>query len=85
MCLVDIVHHMWCTGEILQEMGWMVLILIPKGTTDTRGIVLLDTLWKVVELLINTCLCVNLHMQNVLHRLRARRGMGTAIMELNLA
>ena len=35
----------------------MVLILIPKGTTDTRGIGLLETLWKVVEVLINTRLC----------------------------
>ena len=41
MCLVDIVQDMWRTGEIPQDMGWTDLVLIPKGTTITRGIGLL--------------------------------------------
>ena len=60
MCLVDIVQHMWSTGEIPQELGWTVLVLIPKGTTDTRFVGLLETLWKVVEALIDTRLCASL-------------------------
>ena len=84
MCLVDLVHHMWCTGEILQELGWTFLVLIPKGTTDTRGISLLETLWKVVEALIKACLRASLHMHDVLHRFRAGRGTGAAIMELKI-
>ena len=44
ICLVDINQHMWRTGEIPQELGWTVLVLIPKGTTDTWGIGLLETL-----------------------------------------
>ena len=44
MCLVDIVQHIWSTGEIPQELGWNALVLIPKGSTDTRGIGLLETL-----------------------------------------
>ena len=55
MCLVDLLQHMWRTGEIPQELVWMILVLITKETTDTRGIVLLETLWKVVEALIDTC------------------------------
>ena len=47
---------MWHMGETPQELGWEILVLIPKGTTDTRGIGLLDTLWKLVEALIDTCL-----------------------------
>ena len=54
MCLVEIVQHMWRTGEIPQELGWTVLVLIPKGTTYTRDIGLLETLWKVAEALIDT-------------------------------
>ena len=46
---------MWCTGEIPQELGWTGLGLITKGNTYTLGIGLLETLWKVVEALINTC------------------------------
>ena len=47
---------MWRTGDTPQELGWTVLFMIPKGATNTRGIGLLDTMWKVVEALINTCL-----------------------------
>ena len=34
--------------EIPQELGWTVLVLIPKGTTNKFGIGLLETLLKVV-------------------------------------
>ena len=33
MCLVDIVQHVWSMGEIPQDLGWAVLVLIPKWTT----------------------------------------------------
>ena len=46
---------------------------------------LLENLWKVVEALIDTHLCASIHLCDVLHRLRSRRGMGTAIMELQFA
>ena len=51
---------MWHMGETPQELGWEILVLIPKGTTDTRGIGLLETLWKVMEALIDTRLCASL-------------------------
>ena len=79
MCLVDLVQHMWRTGEIPQELVWMVLILIPKGTTDTRDIGLLETLWKVVEVLIDTCLRASPQMHKTLHRFREKRGTGMGI------
>ena len=82
--LVDIVHHMWRTGDIPQELGWTVLELIPKGTTGTQGIILIKTLWKVVEALIYTCIRARLQLHAILHGFRAERGTGTAIMELNL-
>ena len=84
LCLVYIVQHMWSTGEIPQELGWTVLVLIPKGTTDTWGIGLIETMWKVVEALIDTCLRASLHMHEILHGSRARIGMRTAIMELKI-
>ena len=84
MCMVEIFQHMWKTGEIPQELGWTFLILITKGTTDTRGIGLLDTLWKVVEAPIDTRLHASLQFHYVLHGFWARRGTGTAIMELKI-
>ena len=62
MYLVDLLQHMWRTYDINQELGWRILVLIPKGTNDTRGISLLKTLWKVVEALIGTCLRASLYM-----------------------
>ena len=61
------------------------MILIPKGTTYTWVIGLLDTLWKVVEALIDTRLCASIQFHDVLHEFRSGRGSGTAIMELKLS
>ena len=60
MYLIDIVQHMCSTGDFPQELGWTVLVLIPKGTTHTQGIGLLEILWKVVEALIETRLRASL-------------------------
>ena len=76
---------MWHKGNIPQELLWTFLVLIPKGATNTRGIGLLETLWKVVKALINNRLRTSLQMHGILHGFRAGRGAGTAIMELKLA
>ena len=72
-------------GEDTTRVGVDFLSLIPKSTTDTRGVVLLETLWKVVEALIDTHLRASLQFHYVLHWFQIRRGTGTAIMDLKLA
>ena len=47
-------------GEIPQELGWTILVLIPKGNTDTWGIDLLETMCKFFESIINTLLRVSI-------------------------
>ena len=84
MFLVELAQHMWCTREIPQELVWKIMFLIIKGTTTTRGIDLLETLWKLVEALIETHLHASLPIHNFLHGLRAGRGIGTAIMYLKI-
>ncbi len=37
------------SGTVLTQMSWMVIVLLPKGGGDCRGIGLLDLMWKVVE------------------------------------
>ena len=76
---------MWRTGGIPQDLVYTVLVLISKGTTYTWGIDLLETLFKVVEALVDTRLRAILQCHNVLHGFREGRGTGTAIMELKIA
>ena len=65
-------------------MGWTVLVLIPKGTTETRFVGLLETLWKVVEALIETRICVSLQFHDILHGFQSGIGKGMYIMELKI-
>ena len=85
MRLVNIVQHMWLTGEIPQELGWIILSLIPKGSTYSQCIGLLETLWKVVEVIIDTRLRTSIHFHDVIYGLWARKGMRTAIMKLKVS
>ena len=84
MCLLDIAQHMWSMEDTTHELGWTVLVLIPKWTTNTRGIGLIDTLWKVAEAVIYTRLRTSLQLHDVLHWFRDRIGTGKAIMKLDL-
>ena len=76
---------MWQHGEILADMGWKLLVLIPKGNNDTQGVGLLETLWKVVEEIIDTRLRESIILHDILHGLIAGRGTWTAILELKVA
>ena len=85
MQLVDIVQYMCSTGEIKRELGWNILVLTPKGNTDTQGNSLLETLCKVTEAIIDTRLWSSIQFHYVLHRFCAGRGKGKATMYLKLA
>ena len=37
---------MWETGSIPAELGWTLLVLIPKVNADTEGIELIEVVWK---------------------------------------
>ena len=75
---------MWDTGSIPTELGWNVLLFIPKGNADTQGIGLLEVVWKVGEAVINTRIKSVVKLHNVLRGVFTGRGTGTTIMELKL-
>ena len=81
LCMVDIVQHLWHKGEIPQELVCTVIVTITKGATNTQGIGMLDTLQKVVGVLIDNRSRTSLQLHDVLHGFRDRRGTMTAIME----
>jgi hypothetical protein len=47
--LVGLIQAIWMQGKILQQLTWVIVVLLPKGGGDYRGIGLLELLWKVVE------------------------------------
>ena len=83
--ILYITQLVWHYGENLREIVWTILVLTPKGNTDTRGIGLLESLWKVVEVIIDTFLRASVRLHNVLHGLSEGRGTGTTTLELKLA
>ena len=76
---------MWENGSIPTELGCTVLVMIPKGNTDTRGIGLLGVVWKVVEAVIDTRIKTGVQFDDVSHGFVAERGARNAIIELKLS
>ena len=62
-----------------------MLVLIPKGNADTWGVGLLEIVWKVVEVVIDTYIKIVVNFHDVLHGFFTGRGSGTSIMEIKLA
>ena len=57
--------------------------MIPKGRGDTRGIGLMEHAWKIVESIIDCRLRV-VPFHAILHGVTARRGAGTAILNIRV-
>jgi hypothetical protein len=72
------------TGHIPEEMTWSVLVLIPKLSGGTRGIGLLDILWKVCLSVINGRLQESIPLHDSLHGFRKGQGTGTASIDAKL-
>ena len=65
-------------------MLWIVVVLLPKGNNNYRGICLLDPLWKVIEVIMDKQLeCPEYH--DCLHDFLAGPGTRTATLEVKLA
>ena len=76
---------MWQNGDILMEMVCVVLVMIPKGNIDTLDIGLLESLWKVVEAIIDNLLRESVRLHDILNGFRTTRVVKMFILELNMA
>ena len=81
---VKLMQAIWVRGEIPQQMLWVIVVLIPKGGGDFRGIGLLEPFWKVIESVMDQRLNI-IELHDSLHGFRAERGTGTATIEAKLA
>jgi hypothetical protein len=46
---VRLMQAVWESSTVPMQMSWMIIVLLPKGGGDYRGIGLLDPMWKAVE------------------------------------
>ena len=82
--LVMLVQAVWDTGTVPVQLRWVIVVLLPKGGGDYRGIGLLEPIWKIIERVMKTRLdAIDLH--ESLHGCRNQRGTGTAVIEAKLA
>lgn len=81
---VKLIQSIWRTGSIPRQMMWVIVVLIPKGGGDYRGIGLLEPLWKVIEKIMDSRLNV-IEFHDCLHGFVKKRGCGTAGLEAKLA
>ena len=82
--LVALIQAIWEEGVIPQQMRWMIVVLIPKGGGDYRGIGLLEPIWKVIEKIMDKRLQI-VQFHDCLHGFLSGRGTGTATIEAKLA
>jgi hypothetical protein len=80
---VQLVQAAWAHSTIPCQLLWIIVVLIPKGGRDYRGIRLLEPVWKCIKRVIDHRLeVIDLH--DSLHGCRNNHGTGTAIIEAKL-
>ncbi len=80
---VKLMQAVWEQGSIPEQMKWEIIVLLPKGGGDYRGIGLLEPFWKVVEkIMVARLLSVEFH--DSLHGRLLGRGTGNATIEAKL-
>mmetsp|Transcript_21821 Transcript_21821/g.47506 ORF Transcript_21821/g.47506 Transcript_21821/m.47506 type:complete len:265 (+) Transcript_21821:1172-1966(+) len=77
------IQMVWKTGDIPRQMMWVVVVLLPKGGGNFRGIGLLEPFWKVLEIIMDRRLQV-VTFRDCLHGFVKGRGYGTAGLEAKL-
>ena len=71
-------------GRLAEDSTWQEVVLIPKGGGDYRGIGLVEVLWKVVVVILNSRFITSIAFHNVLHHFREVRFTGNASLEAKL-
>jgi hypothetical protein len=67
--LMKLVTAVWETGTIPQQLGWVIVVLIPKGGGNYCGIGLLEPIWKIIDRLMDGRLKI-IAIHESLHRCR---------------
>ena len=71
-------------GHLAEEATWQVVVMIPKRGGYYRGVVLVEVVWKVVMVTLNSQFTFSIAFHDVLHGLQAGRGTGTSTLKAKL-
>jgi hypothetical protein len=81
--LVKFVQTVWDEGHIPPQLGWVIIVLVPKSGGAYRGIGLLKPIWKVIKRVMDHRLeAIVLH--DSLHGCQNQQGMGTTMIKAKL-
>jgi hypothetical protein len=81
---VKMMQAIWEHGSVPEQMRWEIILLLPKGGCDYRGIRLLEPFWKVVEKIMVARLAL-IKFHDGLHGELPGQGTGTATIKAMLA
>ena len=79
--LLWLVQHVWVSGTLLTQLPWAIPVLLLKSDGGTRGIGLLEVIWKVMSSILDGRIKATILFHDALHGFRMGRGTGTAIIE----
>jgi len=82
--LVQLIQHIWSTGQLPTELTWSIQVLLPKPIGGARGIGLLEVAWKLMEAIIDTRVKEVIEFHDCLHGFCSGRGTNAAIVEAKL-
>jgi Reverse transcriptase (RNA-dependent DNA polymerase) len=83
--VIEIIKIAFRTGEVPMAFKRGTLVLIPKpGSNDFRGIALLETIYKIVSMIIHRRLIESIPFHDSIHGFRTERGTSTAIINIKL-
>jgi hypothetical protein len=81
--LARLIQAVWDEGKIPIQFGWVVTVLILKGSGDYCGIGLLELIWKIIERVMDHRLDV-IALHDSLRGCQKGQGTGTAVIEAKL-
>jgi Reverse transcriptase (RNA-dependent DNA polymerase) len=83
--IIDLVQLSFTDGGNMPDaFGNGILVLVPKPDKSFWGIALLETVYKLVSLIIHRRLSSSIQLHDAVHGFRKQRGTGTAIMNVKL-
>ena len=82
--LVELIQTAFRERELDEEAMWQVVVMIPKGRQEYRGIGIVEVMWKVVAAILHRRLTASITYHDFLHGFWAGRGTGTSTLEAKL-